>query len=96
MQCDSRNAPGYESMFQMECGFQQSGLPGRQEVPIWIKPVLTIREAATVFGIGEQTIREMIRDENQPTDFSFTVGNKVLISRELFDEYIKRLCKGEI
>lgn len=59
-------------------------------VPIWHKANLTIKEAAAYSGIGENSIREMLKDEN--AHFSFRIGNRWLINRELFDEYIKELC----
>lgn len=59
-------------------------------VPIWRKANLTIKEAAVYSGIGENSIREMLKDEN--AHFSFRIGNRWLINRELFDKYIKELC----
>ena len=61
------------------------------EVPIWHKSCLTIKEAAAYSNIGEHSIKELIATGK--TDFSFNVGKKLLINRELFDEYIKRCCR---
>lgn len=63
-------------------------------VPIWHKANLTVKEAAAYSGIGENSIREMLKDEN--VCISFQVGNRRLINRELFDDYIKRLCCGRL
>lgn len=64
-------------------------------VPIWRKANLTVKEAAAYSGIGETTIREMLKSKEMP--FSFKVGTKWLINRELFDRYIQELCKnGEV
>ena len=62
------------------------------KIPIWHKANLTVKEAAEYSGIGESSIREMIRENNS---FSFRVGNKWLINRKLFDEYIMRICSGK-
>lgn len=62
----------------------------KASVPIWHKANLTVKEAAEYSGIGETSIREMIKDDH--TSFSFQVGSKWLINRKLFDEYIIRLC----
>ena len=62
-------------------------------VPLWMKPNLTIKEAAMYSGIGEQSIRELVASGE--TGFSFFVGKKCLINRELFDEHIKCLCSGK-
>ena len=63
-------------------------------VPIWHKANLTVKEAAAYSGIGENSIREMLKYEN--VCISFQVGNRRLINRELFDDYIKRLCCGRL
>ena len=61
-------------------------------VPIWHKANLTVKEAAAYSGIGENSIREKLKDEN--ACFAFQVGNRWLINRELFDDYIKGICRG--
>ena len=61
-------------------------------IPIWLKPNLTIREAAAYSGIGEQSLRELV--DSSDTSFSFHVGKKCLINRKLLDEYIESLCRG--
>jgi excisionase family DNA binding protein len=61
------------------------------EVPIWCKSNLTIKEAAVYSNIGEHTLKELCESGN--SCFSFLVGKKRLINRELFDEYIKRSCR---
>ena len=64
---------------------------GRLFVPIWLKTNLTIKEAAAISGIGEQTIREETMKPH--ADFAFKVGNKTMINRALFDKYIEEeLC----
>lgn len=59
-----------------------------KEVPIWEKSNLTIEETAAYTGIGINKIREMSNGDNCP--FVLWVGNKRLIKRKKFDEYIER------
>ena len=57
------------------------------EVPLWEKYTLTIREAAAYFHIGEKRLR-MIVDENPLADYLVMNGNRALIIRSLFEKYI--------
>lgn len=59
-----------------------------KEVPIWEKSNLTIEEAAAYTGIGINKIREMSNGDNCP--FVLWIGNKRLIKRRKFDEYIEK------
>ncbi len=59
-----------------------------KEVPIWEKSNLTIEETAAYTGIGINKIREMSNSDNCP--FVLWVGNKRLIKRKKFDEYIEK------
>lgn len=59
-------------------------------VPIWEKYTLTIEEAAKYFQIGETKLRHLI--ENNPNEnFILCNGNRKLIKRRLFEDYID-LC----
>ena len=58
-----------------------------KEVPIWEKSNLTLEEAAAYSGIGIGKLREISNDER--CRFVLWVGNKRLIKRRLFDEYIE-------
>lgn len=60
-------------------------------IPVWRKANLTVKEASAYFGIGETSIRELLSDEN--ACFSFRVGCKWMINRELFDQFIKSICR---
>ena len=60
------------------------------EVPIWEKQNLTIEEAAVYSNIGENKLRTLIQNRN--CTFVLRVGNKSLIKRKQFDEYINRMC----
>ena len=55
-------------------------------VPLWEKSNLTIEEAAEYSNIGQNKLRELTSDEHCP--FVIWIGNKRLIKRKLFDEYI--------
>ena len=57
-------------------------------VPIWEKVTLTIDEAATYSNIGQQTLRRLTKQDHCP--FVLWVGNKCLIKREPFEEYLRR------
>ena len=58
-----------------------------KEVPIWEKSTLTLEEAAAYSGISMGKIRELSNDEK--CRFVLWVGNKRLIKRRLFDQYIE-------
>ena len=58
-----------------------------KEIPIWEKYTLTIREAAEYFHIGEKKKRQIV-DENPDADFILMFGNRAMIKRKLFEEYI--------
>ena len=57
------------------------------EIPYWEKYMLTLREAAEYFHIGEKKMRQIV-DENMDTNFLLTSGNRVMIKRKLFEEYL--------
>ena len=53
--------------------------------------MLSVDEAVQYFGIGEKRIRMLI-SENTDTDYCFTVhvGNKSLIKRHKFEEFLNQ------
>ncbi len=57
------------------------------EIPYWEKYMLTLREAAEYFHIGEKKMRQIV-DENMDANFLLTSGNRVMIKRRLFEEYL--------
>lgn len=59
-----------------------------KEVPIWEKSNLSLEEAAAYSGIGVNKLRELTNARN--CRFVFWVGNKRLIKRRLFDQYIEQ------
>ena len=56
-------------------------------IPIWKRYVLTITEAAEYYHIGENKLR-MIADEHPETDFIIMNGNRILIKRQKFEEFL--------
>ncbi len=57
------------------------------EIPVWKKTTLTIREAAEYSNIGINKLSEMLRSPN--CTFVLYVGNKKLVKRTAFEEYLK-------
>ena len=60
---------------------------GTPKVPIWEKANLTLPEAAELYNIGINRLREISDDDRCP--FVLFVGNKRLIKRKKFDEYLE-------
>lgn len=56
------------------------------KVPIHLKMVLTIREAAEYSNIGINRIDSMLKQPNCP--FVLYVGTRKLVKRKEFEEYI--------
>ena len=57
------------------------------EIPYWEKYMLTLREAAEYFHIGEKKMRQIV-DDNLDANFLLESGNRVMIKRKLFEEYL--------
>ena len=74
----------------IENGFTQKGdNTMKYEVPIYEKSNLTLEEAAAYFNIGINKIREI--SDNDKCTFVLWVGNKRLIKRKLFEEYLSKM-----
>lgn len=58
-------------------------------IPVWKRYALTITEAAEYYHIGENKLR-MIADEHPEADFVILNGNRILIKRQKFEEYLDR------
>lgn len=56
-------------------------------IPVWKRYALTIAEAAEYYHIGENKLR-MIADEHPDADFIIMNGNRILIKRQKFEEYL--------
>lgn len=48
---------------------------------------LTIKEAVKYFNIGEKNLRMLVSD-NPNADYILMVGNKILIKRKIFEQFI--------
>ena len=59
------------------------------EIPYWEKYMLTLREAAEYFHIGEKKMRQIV-DDNMDAKFLLENGNRVMIKRKLFEEYLDK------
>ena len=59
-------------------------------VPVWEKFTLSIKEAAAYFNIGENKIRT-IANNNRDADWVLWNNTKVLIKRQKFEKYIDGL-----
>ena len=56
-------------------------------IPYWEKYMLTLREAAEYFHIGEKKLRQIV-EENMDANFVLTSGNRIMIKRKLFEEFL--------
>lgn len=56
-------------------------------IPYWEKYMLTLREAAEYFHIGEKKMRQIV-DENMDASFILTSGNRIMIKRKRFEEFL--------
>ena len=59
------------------------------EIPFWIKLNLTKQEAAAYSNIGINRIEEMLKEPK--CTFVLYVGNKKLVKRKEFEEYLQRM-----
>ena len=72
----------------MECDFVKMMETKKLEMPFWYKLTLTVKEAAAYSNIGINKIDELLK---QPKcDFVLYVGNKKLVKRKEFEQYISR------
>lgn len=58
-----------------------------KEIPVWEKYALTLREAAEYFHIGEKKMRQIV-DDHMGSNFLLESGNRVMIKRKLFEEFL--------
>lgn len=57
------------------------------KVPVCEKYALTITEAAEYFHIGENKLRNVV-DSNLEANYLLFNGNRILIKRKLFEQYL--------
>ncbi len=65
----------------------------KNNIPISEKYMLTIYEASAYFNIGVKKLRRM--PENNEGRFAFYMGNRYLIVRTKFENYIEQLIMDE-
>ena len=56
-------------------------------VPVWEKYTLSIEEACAYFRIGENKLRNMIKEQPN-AGFILKNGSRIQIKRKLFENYI--------
>ena len=56
-------------------------------IPVWKRYALTITEAAEYYHIGENKLR-MIADEHPEADFIIMNGNRILLKRQKFEQFL--------
>lgn len=57
-------------------------------VPIWEKMNLTIEEAAALFGIGQNKLRELVKEQNT---YTLDIGTKKMIKRKQFEKFLENV-----
>ena len=60
-----------------------------KEAPIWKKSNLSLEEATAYSGIGINKLRDLTNEKD--CRFVLWVGNKRLIKRRLFDQFIEQM-----
>ena len=56
-------------------------------IPYWEKYMLTLREAAEYIHIGEKKLLQIV-EEKMDADFLLTSGNRIMIKRKRFEEFL--------
>ena len=73
-------------MEQMEKTTQTSG---KMTLPWWKKYTLTLNEASEYFGIGYKKLKQFVQ-EHEDADFVLWNGNRALIKRVQFEQYLDK------
>ena len=60
----------------------------KYDIPLYRKPFLSIEEAVAYTGIGRDKLYELTNPEDCP--FVLWIGNRRMIKRRVFDEYIEK------
>lgn len=60
----------------------------KKDIPLWEKVCMTLEEASAYSNIGVNKLREITDDDK--CDFVMYVGNKRLVKRKLFENYIEK------
>ena len=61
------------------------------EVPMWKKFLLTVKEASLYFNIGENKMHSIVNDYLD-SDYKFVVqnGGRNMIKRQMFEEFLNQ------
>lgn len=61
------------------------------EVPMWKKFLLTVKEASLYFNIGENKMHRIVNDYLD-SDYKFVVqnGGRNMIKRQMFEEFLNQ------
>ena len=61
------------------------------EVPMWKKFLLTVKEASLYFNIGENKMHRIV-NEYLDSDYKFVVqnGGRNMIKRQMFEEFLNQ------
>ena len=70
-----------------EAGFHPIIMNETKRTPLGDRYMLTVREAAEYFGIGEHKLRDLL-DKNPEKNLSVWNGNRQLIRRKRLEEYL--------
>ena len=63
-------------------------------VPVWERITISLEEAAAYSGIGVRKLRDMT--DKPECNYVIWVGNRRMIKRKKFDEYLESACKQSI
>lgn len=58
------------------------------DIPLWLKPVLSVTETSIYTGISANKIYEM--SESEDCSFVIWIGSRRVIKRKSFEEYLER------
>lgn len=58
------------------------------QIPVWEKANLTVKEAAEYSNIGEKKIRDLLKTPNCP--FCLYIGSKMLVKRKAFLNFLEK------
>ena len=64
-------------------------MSGKMTLPWWKKYTLTLNEASEYFGIGYKKLKQFVQ-EHEDADFVLWNGNRALIKRVQFEQYLDR------
>ena len=80
-----------EKQYSISVGMEEIELAENKkqfEIPLYEKPFLSIEEASVYTGIGRDKLYELTNPEDCP--FVLWIGNRRMIKRRVFDEYIEK------